>query len=294
LDGKDIMEVEKCPHREVDEADIEAYRRDGFVDLRGVVPADILSSLERGVDFNMSSPSAWSNDYAGSPPGGGADDGRDGRFFDDYVNWDRIPEFRHAAMSGPLSRIAGDLMGTRRPRFYHEHVLVKEPGTVASTPWHQDDPYYGIDSANNVSLWVPLDLVPDVIALRCMAGSHADGRRYVPNRFVNAVPYVSVAPDGFELLTDPERFWSDPRLRSCPANPGDVVAFHFRTLHAAPGLKDYRGRRRVVSFRYLGDDARWSLRPWKTSPPFSDDGLVPGDLLDGGRFPIVDLDGGPS
>jgi ectoine hydroxylase-related dioxygenase (phytanoyl-CoA dioxygenase family) len=222
--------------------------------------------------------------------------GRRGRFFDDYVNWGRISEYRRAALSGPLPRIAADLMGTRRPRFFHEHVLVKEPGGTASqTPWHQDDPYYGVDSDVNVSLWVPLDPVPDVVSLRILTGSHAHGRpRFVPHRFVDDVPYVSddAPPPGYEHLADRASLWSDPRVAICPANPGDVVAFHFRTLHA-PGTtsadRHHGGRRRVVSFRYLGDDARWATRPWKTSPPFADEGLVPGDVLDEGRFPIVDL-----
>ncbi len=229
----------------VNEDDIEAYHRDGFVVLRGVVPDEVLASLKRGVDTNMSSPSAWSNDYAG-PCGGGvgavdaSDDqrGRRGRFFDDYVNWGRISEYRRAALSGPLPRIAADLMGSRRPRFYHEHVLVKEPGGTASqTPWHQDDPYYGVDSDVNVSLWVPLDPVPDVVSLRILTGSHAHGRpRFAPHRFVNDVPYVSddAPPPGYEHLADHASLWSDPRVAICPANPGDVVAFHFRTLHAAP------------------------------------------------------------
>jgi ectoine hydroxylase-related dioxygenase (phytanoyl-CoA dioxygenase family) len=278
----------------VNEDDIEAYRRDGFVVLRGVVSNKILASLKRGVDTNMSSPSAWLNDYVGPPPGCGGVDDEDhgsGRFFDNYVNWEWIPEFRHAALSGPLPQIAGDLMGTWRPCFYHEHVLVKEPGTIASTPWQQDNPYYGIDSNINVSLWVPLDPVSDVISLRILAASHTDSRpRYVPNRFVDDTPYVSDAPPGNELLTDHASLWSNPRVVSCPANPGDAVAFHFHVLHTAPGTVDHNGRRRrVVSFCYLFNDARWARRPWKTSPPFADN-LVPGDTLDEGRFPITDLD----
>ena len=27
-------------------------------------------------------------------------------------------------------------------RFFHEHALVKEPGTSEITPWHHDEPYY--------------------------------------------------------------------------------------------------------------------------------------------------------
>lgn len=29
--------------------------------------------------------------------------------------------------------------------FYHEHVLIKEPGANKKTPWHVDQTYYPID-----------------------------------------------------------------------------------------------------------------------------------------------------
>jgi ectoine hydroxylase-related dioxygenase (phytanoyl-CoA dioxygenase family) len=265
----------------VSKADIASYRREGFVILRSVVPTDVLNELARGVATNMAHPSEWMNDYTPKDAGG--------RFFDDYVSWNRIAEFRDAALGGPLPRIAGALMGTRHPRFFHEHVLVKEPGTVTPTPWHHDDPYYGVDGSDNVSLWVPLDPIPDEIALRCLAGSHATGKRFIPNRFKDDSPYVTNA-QGFEPMGDPARWWADPGVRSCPVEPGDLVAFHFRTLHAAPGTQNHPGRRRVVTFRYLGDDMRWAHRPWTTSPPFPDGGLVPGDLPDELRFPLVSLD----
>ena len=260
--------------------EVEAYRANGFVVLRGVVPSATLRALAEGVATNMASPSDWTNDY--TPKGAG------GRFFDDYVSWQRIPEFRAAALSGELPEIAGALMGTRRPRFFHEHVLVKEPGTVTPTPWHHDDPYYGIDGMDNVSLWVPLDPVPEVIALRCIRGSHATGKRFIPNRFKDDSPYVTNA-QGFELMGDPTRWWADSGVVACPVEPGDLVAFHFRTLHAAPGTQTHPGRRRVVSFRYLGDDARWAERPWTTSPPFPAGGLCAGDVPDEERFPTIAL-----
>ena len=264
----------------VSDADVESYRRDGFVVLRGVVPDHTLASLAVGVDKNMASPSEWTNDY--TPKGAG------GRFFDDYVSWQRFDEFKNAALNGALPEIAGALMGTRRPRFFHEHVLVKEPGTVTPTPWHHDDPYYGIDGLDNVSLWVPLDPVPESIALRCVQSSHATGRRFIPNRFKDDSPYVTNA-QGFELMGDPTRWWADLGVRACSAEPGVLVAFHFRTLHAAPGTENHLARRRVVSFRYVGDGARWAHRPWTTSPPFPDGDLAPGDLPDDERFPTIHL-----
>jgi hypothetical protein len=45
--------------------------------------------------------------------------------------------------------------------------------------------------------------------------------------------------------------------------------------------------RRAVSFRYVGDDAVFASRPWRTSPPLEGNGLSFGDQLDDPRFPIV-------
>lgn len=259
-------------------AQVESYRNDGVVVLKGVVPADVLSTIEQGVAANLASPSPWSNDYTPENSGG--------RFFDDYVSWQRIPQFGEAALHGPLPRIAAELMGTGLPRFFHEHVLVKEPGTATPTPWHHDDPYYGVDGMDNVSLWVPLDPVPATIALRCIKGSHRIPRRFIPNRFVDDSPYVAQAA-GFELFPSVQELESLGESVVCNVEPGDAVAFHFRTLHSAPGTSDHPLRRRVVSFRYVGDDVRWVTRPWKTSPPFEPNGLNDGDVLDDARFPRV-------
>jgi hypothetical protein len=110
----------------VDETDIRTYESDGFVALRNVLPQHILEMLQQGVDKNLASPSSWANDYT--------PENSSGRFFDDYVSWQRISEFADAALHTVLPRIAGKLMKTSSPRFFHEHVLVKEPGTVTPTP----------------------------------------------------------------------------------------------------------------------------------------------------------------
>ena len=269
----------------VSAAEAEKYARDGVVVLKGVVDGALLETLARGVEKNLASPGPWANDYT--------PDGQPGRFFDDYVNWQRISEFGDAALGGVLPRIAAGLLGTRSPRFFHEHVLVKEPGTPTPTPWHHDDPYYGLDAMATVSLWVPLDPAPEAVALRCIVGSHLTGKRFIPNRFVDDTPYVTSAqagPNGeFEPLTNPDSLYSHPKIESFPAEPGDVVAFHFRTLHSAPGTIHHASRRRVVSFRYVGDDARWGERPWTTSPPLAPQGLTLGGKLDDPRFPLVVL-----
>ena len=257
---------------------IRDYAIDGVVILRGAVTPETVARIAAGVETNLASPSEWSNDYTPEDSGG--------RFFDDYVSWQRIPEFADTALTGVLPRIAGELMRTSSPRFFHEHVLVKEPGTSTPTPWHHDDPYYSVEGMDNVSLWVPLDPIPTSIALRCLKRSHHSERRFIPNRFVDDSPYVAQA-DGFETFPSASELESLGESITCEAQAGDVVAFHFRTLHSAPGTQGHAQRRRIVSFRYVGDDARWTTRPWKTSPPFESNGLQDGDVLDDERFPTI-------
>ena len=252
------------------------FRRDGVAVVRGVLDHDQLADLANALEQNIADPGPWASDYT---PNGGA-----GRFFGDYVNWQRIDGYRRAALTGPLPRLATSLVDGP-VRFFHEHALVKEPGTAEPTPWHHDEPYYCIDGAENVSLWVPLDPVPAAAGVRFIRGSHRWGRRFVPRMFVDGTPYTA-ATDGFELVPDFDDELGTHDLVSFDVAPGDAIAFHFRTVHDAPGtagLIDHR--RRAISFRYVGGDARLSTRPWLHSPPF--DPVAPGAALDDERFPIV-------
>jgi len=258
--------------------DITKYQRDGVVLLRNVLTQSVIAELSDALAQNMQSPGPWANEYAANS--------QQGRFFDDYVNWSRFDAYKACALSGVLPQIALVLMQKTSGRFFHEHVLVKESGNNQVTPWHNDEPYYGIDSINNVSLWVPLDPIPEQIALRAITGSHKWGKKFIPRRFVDQSSYVANAND-YEPLPDPIQLDAADNIESFAAMPGDLVAFHFRTLHSAPSTTDYANRRRVVSFRYVDSDAVWSTRPWKTSPPLEPNDLKPGDLLTDDRFPLI-------
>lgn len=262
----------------IDPVLVAEYQRDGVVVLRNLVSADALRALVEGVEENMSSPGPWANEYTPT--------GSSGRFFDDYVNWQQIGQFAEVGTTGPVPQAALQLMGTREARLFHEHVLVKEAETKEITPWHHDDSYYGIDGMNNVSIWIPLDPIVTEIALSFIVGSHHWNKRFIPRRFADQSAYVVAARD-FVHLPSADQL-GDERTVSCPVQLGDAVAFHFRTLHCAPGTAGHTvKRRRAVSFRYVGDDARFATRPWRTSPPLEGNGLQPGDVLDDPRFPVV-------
>ena len=262
----------------VSASDITKYQRDGVVVLRNVLTQNVIAELSDALAQNMQSPGPWANEYAANS--------QQGRFFDDYVNWSRFDAYKTHALSGVLPQIALALMQKTSGRFFHEHVLVKESGNNQVTPWHNDEPYYGIDSINNVSLWVPLDPIPEKIALRAIAGSHKWGKKFIPRKFVDQSPYVASASE-YEPLPDSKQLDVADNIESFAAMPGDLVAFHFRTLHSAPSTTSYPDRRRVVSFRYVDSDAVWSTRPWKTSPPLEPKELKPGDLLTDERFPLI-------
>jgi ectoine hydroxylase-related dioxygenase (phytanoyl-CoA dioxygenase family) len=59
------------------------------------------------------------------------------------------------------AEVAARLMGSERVQMFHDHVLVKEPGTSKPTPWHQDGPYYFVEGTQTVSFWSPLDPVKE-------------------------------------------------------------------------------------------------------------------------------------
>ena len=68
--------------------------------------------------------------------------------------------------------------------------------------------------------------------------------------------------------------------------PGDAVAFTYRTLHGARS-NEGTDRRRAFSLRFVGDDVRVVERPGPTSPPFPDHGMAPGERLRTDWFPVV-------
>ena len=113
---------------------VAAYRRDGVVVLRQVFAAEWIDQLRAGLDRNIAAPGPYHRVYTG------ADDA--GHFFGDYCNWRRIPEYEAVVRGSPAAAFTRQLMGSRQATFFHEHVLVKEPGTDKPTPWHHDQPYY--------------------------------------------------------------------------------------------------------------------------------------------------------
>ncbi len=259
----------------LDTQSIEHFQADGAVLLPGLF-SDWIDEITAGIEHNMREPGPYAAENVGS------DD--TGRFFDDYCNWQRIPEFRRIVTESRAAEVAGALMRSNRVQFFHDHVLVKEPGTSKPTPWHQDAPYYFVDGRQTVSFWIPIDPVDDA-TLRVIAGSHTWPKYVLPVRWLREESFYPDTDD-YLPVPDPDADPARYRVLEWAMAPGDAIAFDFRAVHGARGNATTR-RRRALSLRFIGDDARYAERPGRTSPPFPDHGMRPGERLREDWFPIL-------
>jgi ectoine hydroxylase-related dioxygenase (phytanoyl-CoA dioxygenase family) len=238
-------------------------------------PAEV-ALVEAGIERNLADPSSL------AAVASDADD--PGRFFEDFCNWQRNPEYEEFIRTSPAAAIAADLMKSDRVRLFHDHLLVKEGGTRQRTPWHQDQPYYNIDGWQTASMWMPVDPVDRDATLEFVAGSHR-GPWLMPRSFMD--DEAKWFPEG-ELaeLPDVEGRRDQYRILGWELAPGDAVFFHMLTLHAAGGSSR---RRRAFSLRFIGDDVVHAPRRWRTSPDFPGlaDELPAGVEMDHALFPVL-------
>lgn len=256
---------------------IDAFRNDGAAVVRGAFSVDWIKRLRRGVDENMTTPGTYAKGYT--------KDGDPGHFFGDYCNWARIADYRAFFFDSPAPLMAAELMGSAKVNLFHEHVLVKEPKTRDRTPWHHDQPYYCVDGRDNVSFWIPLDPVPKETCVEFVAGSHRWGKWFTPTKFVGV--HYDREDKGYETVPDINATRDDYRLLSWDLQPGDCIAFHFLTVHGAPGNPSQTARRRAFAARFTGDDATYAVRDGEMSPPFPEVTLTPGDAMDCETFPVL-------
>ena len=264
--------------RAVTPALVADYQRDGAVCLRQLLGADEVALLRSGIDRNLAQPSPRAIVASQS------DD--PGFFIEDFCNWQDNPEYRQFIFHSPLAQAAAALMQSHTVRLYHDHMLTKEPGTRAPTPWHQDQPYYNVEGRQNASFWIPVDPVRRASTLEFVAGSHR-GPWLMPRTFMDH--QARWFPEGsLADLPDINAQRCQHTILGWQLEPGDVVCFHMLALHASAGVDPDR-RRRVFSVRMLGDDMRHAPRRWKTSPDFPGlaGQLATGALMDHPLFPLL-------
>ncbi|MEQ8697000.1 MAG: phytanoyl-CoA dioxygenase family protein, partial [Bauldia litoralis] len=156
-------------------AQVATFQADGAACLRAVFDAGEIAEIQAAVDEAMAHPGPHALDFSGND---------EGRFFGDVFVWTRIPALREKVVNSHLGEIAAKLMDAREVRFFFDHLLVKEPGSSAPTPWHQDAPYFPIEGSQCCSIWIALDPVTiENGAVEYVKGSHVPEQCYAPKSF---------------------------------------------------------------------------------------------------------------
>lgn len=293
--------------------EIEAYRRDGVVCLRGVLNDEWVELVREAVDTaeqrhrelqeqlaTQNGRSEWTRDQSslhalgtfgdtleesgqtvlrdGDGPGG------DGEFI--LVNNSAFdcPAVRRLALEGPLGSVSGQLFGSTKVNFLFDQIFIKQPGANARTAFHQDQPYFAVDGEQVASLWTAAEPVArESGGMGYIRGSHL-WDMHAPNVFVGQ---ASRGEHGLPLLPDIEGHESDYDIVYYDVEPGDVIVHDYRTVHGARGNTTSDRPRRAISLRFAGDDATVLRRP-SAAEEFPDDpALSDGDPLDGDAFPVV-------
>lgn len=269
------------PHFRLDEDEIEMFQRDGALCLRRVFDAEEVAAMQAAVDAAMAAPGPNAREF-GQEGGGG--------FFADVFVWTRQPTLEDIVVRSPLGEVAGRLMRSSSARFFFDHLLVKEAGADALTPWHQDAPYFPIRGGDCISIWIALDHVTgESGAVEYVRGSHRTGAIYAPESFVGDGRLYN---ESFERLPDIDAARANYDLISWELEPGDCAVHHVRTIHGAPGNNSRATRRRGLATRWIGDDIVYETRPGLPEPMMKSlaelaPGLTDGDRYEAEIFPLI-------
>jgi len=264
---------DKQAARAIKAAEVAEYKQNGVVKLPAIFDLDWIEYLRQAVDEAMENPGPYAEEYAKGA----------GRFFGDLDVAKRHTAFRDFIHNSAAAEITGTIMESRKVNFFYDQLLVKEPGTAESTPWHQDQPYWAVSGRQVVSIWLPLDFVSRDSSLKYVKGSHLWGA-HNPHNFIDNSPYQGT---GLPELPDVDANREKYEILGWDMKPGDCLVFQGMIVHGSDGNASLKNRRRAFATRWTGDDARFDVRSGDVAIPTSDPGLQHGDPMDCDDFPVI-------
>jgi ectoine hydroxylase-related dioxygenase (phytanoyl-CoA dioxygenase family) len=246
-----------------------AFQRDGIVRLPHALSPATMAKVTSAFDWSRANPGPG----AANLPAKG-----DGTFYQDLANPAALTRYVPLVREPEIAALATGLLGQSPVWFMYEQVFLKADGETRRTPWHQDTPYLPVDGPDLLVLWITLEPVAAANALEFVRGSHR-GPLYDGSRFDPADDTLPLYGTGdLPVLPDIEADRGAWDIVSWDVNPGDVLAFHPSMLHG--GAPTHAGlRRRTVSLRFFGADARVAQRPGmvvvENDPGLPEEGLHP-------------------
>ncbi len=257
--------------RSITADEVTTYQTDGMVKLATYVSGDQVDQILSALDNQMThpGPNAYNRDHA-----------QDRCFALDH------PALRSYVLDPVMGENAARAMACDEARFFFDHLFAFAPDTpVEAHYWHQDQPYWPIEGEHIVSVWLSLTACePDTSALKMIRGSHLADRFFRPSGFdgsslqsdLGALADKAVDARNQFLDHPPPPYHLDPESSGVVEfgfEAGDALMFHTKAVHSSGGNKSKTKRRVAYSIRYVGDDARMTLR----RGVFQDAALLPDD-----------------
>jgi len=268
------MSFPAYPVRALTDEEIQRYRDDGVIMIKGAIDPNWMALVESGIDAARGDASLVGRFMSRKVEG----------YQMDIFLWKRIDALRDLVYYGPFARWAQQLMGSQQVRFFYDQMFVKEPGTDAPTPWHQDLSFWPISGEQICSFWIPCDPVNrENSGLLYVKGSHKWPQRFkaispdyvaaIIDERMDDIPDINAHPERYELLD-----WD--------MEPGDILMFHPLTLHGSYGNQSRTRRRRALALRWVGNDVVYAPSA-KRMPIHFEHCSVPGGPLQGAAFPRI-------
>ena len=257
--------------RRITSEELETYASQGVAKLPGLVSAEQAGEILSALDEQLAAPSKWLTSSSHTS--------------DRCFGLGR-PALRGYLLDPQMGENAALAMGSGSAQFFFDHLFSFDPATpVDEHYWHQDLPYWPVEGEHVVSFWLSLvPCTPETAALKFVPGSHRAEKFYRPMGF-DGKPMVHDLGHRADLAIDAsDQFVDHPAPafhEDAEANgvlefsyePGDAVMFHSRIVHSSGGNNSPDRRRVAYSARYVGTDARLTLR----KGVFQDPALLPDD-----------------
>jgi ectoine hydroxylase-related dioxygenase (phytanoyl-CoA dioxygenase family) len=246
------------------------FRREGYIKLKNVLPADMLEYYGEAITRHVleQTKNIAPLDKRGTY----------GKAFLQVSNiWVSNPVAKEFAFNKRLGRIAAELMGCSGVRMYHDQALYKEPGG-GITPWHADQYYWPINTDNTVTAWVPLQATPMELGPLFFC---ARSQKYEFGRD------IAISDESEQTLS--QALKDQGKMVEEPFDLGEV-SFHYGwTFHrAGPNTSDRP--RKVMTVIYVDENAKVAvpknknqehdLKGWLP-------GLKPGDPINSELNPVI-------
>ncbi len=207
----------------------ESFKRNGYVICRNFADKETLQRINDAVDDSLLPPLGPLEfevdvQYPGSPTSYDSPGGYTPRRF--LNAYSRSKVFREWASNPNITSMLKELLGSQGIQVsqnHHNCFMTKYPGYSSATLWHQDQRYWSFDRPDLVSVWLAVGHEnKNNGCLRAIPESH--NMEFDRGQFDAALFFREDLDENIALM--------DTAV-DLELNPGDVLFFHSKTLHAA-------------------------------------------------------------